>query len=323
VTRVNREQATSGSAPFPVPGLAIAIVGHRPERITDASAVSARLADTLETIATALRKIGDDRPLPRLVSALAEGADRMGAHAALALGMPLDVVLPFRPCEYEQDFATQASLREFRALLNQAASVIALDGAEAARERAYDAVGMALLDNADLLVAVWDGGPGRGRGGTREVIAEAARRAMPVVVLSEDGRTAAIHSGGRNAGPMRLEDVPALDIADLPAIVAAIAGAPTKEHVARFRRLTTAPSTRLVHGAYPLLLKLAGVAPWRTRRAPHKVSPPNGLLDEAFRWWDATAIRAAQAFRSAVIVNFALAALAVVLAATSILCESW
>jgi hypothetical protein len=42
-------------------------------------------------------------------------------------------------------------------------------------------------------------------------------------------------------------------------------------------------------------------------------------LPEAFHWWDNAAIGAAQAFRSAVIVNFSLAALAVLLSASSIL----
>jgi hypothetical protein len=41
-------------------------------------------------------------------------------------------------------------------------------------------------------------------------------------------------------------------------------------------------------------------------------------LEQAFDWWDETAVVAAQAFRSAVIVNFALAAMAVGLAALSL-----
>ncbi len=47
--------------------------------------------------------------------------------------------------------------------------------------------------------------------------------------------------------------------------------------------------------------------------------PQTDCLAEAFAWWDARAVEAAQAFRSAVIVTFALAALAVVLAAASVL----
>src|SRR3569833_2751343 len=48
-------------------------------------------------------------------------------------------------------------------------------------------------------------------------------------------------------------------------------------------------------------------------------SPGCGRGAAAFHWWDTAATRAAQAFRSAVIVNFSLAALAVVLSASSVL----
>ncbi len=77
----------------------------------------------------------------RLVSALAEGADRMAAQAALDLGERLEVVLPFAQKEYERDFETAESRQEFRALLGRASAVITRDGDKKDRPRSYEACG--------------------------------------------------------------------------------------------------------------------------------------------------------------------------------------
>ena len=44
-----------------------------------------------------------------------------------------------------------------------------------------------MLGTIDELVAVWDGGPGTGKGGTTEVVAEARTRGIPVTVIWPDG----------------------------------------------------------------------------------------------------------------------------------------
>jgi Protein of unknown function (DUF4231) len=317
--------------PAPRLGFSVGIVGHRADRIVDHAQVCARLDQALKAIDAALDaaarnhlyKAGRE-PLS-LVSALAEGSDRMAAKAALDLGMVLEVVLPFTPAEYERDFPEAASRSEFHELMGRASSIVVLDGDQVDRSRGYEAAGMTMLDNCDLLIAVWDGGPGRGRGGTREVLGEAARRAMPVIVIPPDGASIVMR-GAPHAGPMRFEDVPENPIDSLPETIVSIVGThsdPSQE--ADWRRLAKMPPNPIIHGAYPLLLKLAGVGRKRSRKGASQPveAPPQGALAVAFAWWDGAAIRAAQAFRSAVIVNFALAALAVVLAATSVLAGDW
>ena len=69
------------------------------------------IKDTLDHIVTGHLFRAGRHPL-RIVSALAEGADRMAARAALDLGETLEVVLPFAQKEYERDFETQESLKE-------------------------------------------------------------------------------------------------------------------------------------------------------------------------------------------------------------------
>ncbi|MGQ0558305.1 MAG: hypothetical protein ACT4OE_01775 [Sphingosinicella sp.] len=295
----------------------MAIVGHRAARIVDAEAVKERIAALLALVGPA----GD----VRLVSALAEGADRLAAAAALEADLKLEVALPFPADEYERDFEEPESLEEFRHMLGRATSVLVLDGAAGAREAAYEAVGRALLDNGDLLFAVWDGGPGRGPGGTREVVAEAVRRGLPVVTIGPDGKEAELLAAGQGGiRPLRLEDAVRVPVDNLAAIADRIATLPARAEVeahwlTRWRR----PYLPSFHRAYPWLLRLVGAGP--KKRRPGAGAPatapalPNGPLRDAFNWWDDVAIYSAQAFRSAVIVNFALAALAVVIASASLL----
>lgn len=266
----------------------------------------------------------------RLVSALAEGADRIAAATALACGMGLVAVLPFPADVYERDFADEASRSAFRSLVGSAEATIILDGADAARDRAYEQAGLVLLENVDLLVAVWDGGPGRGRGGTRDVIEEAARRGIPVVTVSPDGAQVAIRRAGPICAPeaqaRRFADLPCLPEAQLEGLVEDMVATPEgKSAGADWAWLSRLPSFGVGHFAYPALLRLArsGAARFAGHAGEAGTPLPDDRLAAAFRWWDAAAVQAAQAFRSAVIVNFALAAMAVVLAAFSVLAGHW
>lgn len=129
-------------------------------------------------------------PAFTLISSLAEGADRIAARAALAAGFALDVVLPCPPPIYIETFADDASRGEFDALMASARARLVLplvgnaDEAIADRlPRSYESAGLTMLAQSDILVAVWDGKPADGRGGTGEIVDEAARRGVPIVVV--------------------------------------------------------------------------------------------------------------------------------------------
>lgn len=125
----------------------------------------------------------------RLVSALAEGADQWAAGEAINLDYELQSPLPFPREEYEKDFSNPAVVDEFRRLLAHATSVMELDGrvdvdeagARKPSSAAYEAVGRAVLNQTDVLLAIWDGHPAQGRGGTGAVVVEALKRGIPVV----------------------------------------------------------------------------------------------------------------------------------------------
>jgi hypothetical protein len=120
-----------------------------------------------------------------LISALAAGADQMVASAALGQKWRLESVLPFARDDYANDFSG-AELTEFRALLERSSSVLELDGKRGGGEiesRAYEAAGLVMLANSDIVIAIWDQQPAQGRGGTALIVNSAIEEGIPVVLL--------------------------------------------------------------------------------------------------------------------------------------------
>ena len=119
--------------------------------------------------------------LLRVISPLAEGADRLVAEEGLRLGAELDAPLPFAQDEFEKDFPQ--TVRSFRELLAQA-KVLTLDGARDQQgdlqNESYSENGRFVVRNCDLLIALWDGKPARGLGGTAEIVRFATQARCPV-----------------------------------------------------------------------------------------------------------------------------------------------
>jgi hypothetical protein len=122
-----------------------------------------------------------------VVSALAEGADRLVVHECLRRdGATLEAVLPLPVDEYTKDFGTAVSRREFADLLSRAASVEVAETMPT-REQAYERAGHLMVDRSDAIVAVWDGLPARGRGGTADIVAYAQDSDVPVLRVDTGG----------------------------------------------------------------------------------------------------------------------------------------
>lgn len=160
----------------------IAATGHRPNRLPpDWRPLRDQCRAAILAIVAAAHAAARNRLPLRVISAMAEGADRIIADAGLALGAEMLCLLPFCATEYEKDFATAGSRAEFRALIARAAGVTELPGVRADADAAYEAVGRAVIADSDIVIAIWDGGAAAGRGGTAQIVAEALARRMPVV----------------------------------------------------------------------------------------------------------------------------------------------
>lgn len=115
------------------------------------------------------------------ITSLAIGADQVFAEVVLELKGDLEAVIPFP--EYERTFTSESDLARYRLLKAASRRVEILPGA-AAEDEAYLTAGRRVTDLSDLLVAVWDGQPARGLGGTADVVDYAARMGKRVVQLN-------------------------------------------------------------------------------------------------------------------------------------------
>ncbi len=129
-----------------------------------------------------------------VISALAEGADRIVARHVLARpGFGLIVPLPLPESDYLTDFESEESRAEFLRLLQRAGHVEEMSST-ATRDRAYEAAGEYVLNNSDVLITIWDGESAQGRGGTGDIVARARERGLPI---------AWVHAGNREPGTQR------------------------------------------------------------------------------------------------------------------------
>ena len=153
--------------PVPTIGLVpvvIGVTGHRDIPLEDIPRLSDYIAKALEQI------LHDSPNSPHvLISALAEGADRIAASVALDLGWSLGVILPTPADVYENDFVTTESRAEFRDLLAKAAWVESLS-TEVAGPGAYRAAGLRMLRRSLYLLALWDGTQSGAVGGTSDLV---------------------------------------------------------------------------------------------------------------------------------------------------------
>lgn len=114
------------------------------------------------------------------ITALAEGADRLVARLARkVLGATIHVCLPMPAKAYAMDFATASSRRAFDTALAKAERIVrapllssgrAWRSYSEERNHQYAWGGAYVAGNADVLVAIWDGKPARGTGGTAFVV---------------------------------------------------------------------------------------------------------------------------------------------------------
>lgn len=169
----------------------VGVTGHRPHRadLTDST--------LLDSIDSTLGEIAREHQEKRLilVSPLAEGADRVVARIALEqYGMALHVPLPLPFELYQTDFQTKASLNEFKALVGRAETYFELptkfgsvetlashlDGTpNEARNKQYALVGAYIAQICDEMIAIYDGGPANGTGGTAQIVSWRAANGLP------------------------------------------------------------------------------------------------------------------------------------------------
>jgi len=154
----------------------VAFKGHR--QLRRPQAVGEALSALLRTLSVEIQGtlVG--------VSSIAPGADTLFAQAVMEMSLPWRALLPVPLAEMQRVFsATDWQIRE--RLLARATEIqirgMACNGNEARLE-----CGMDTVDQADLLIAVWDGSAAEEPGCTGDIVAYARSIGKPLILLNPD-----------------------------------------------------------------------------------------------------------------------------------------
>ena len=332
--------------------LSVGITGHRAEVLPEGSipALRKRIRGILELITEAgsdlLGREADcfapDPPRRRFVSPIADGADQIAAEVALELGWELQVVLPFERQKYRASLGNDGARKRFDALAARATCVLELPGDRRHQLDAYVMTGRATVAHCDVLIAVWDGLPPRGRGGTGEVAIFAITRGTAVVHVQPDPAVPPrLLWSAFDPAVLTLADDPGierpLNRENMDAMLTGLLMPPPDESEQTFLKRFSRERLRHIRMRieYPLLLTAAGVRRISTRdftekhcemqireewqryregcAQAHNILAPIDLLEEAYSWADRLATHFAQTYRSGHIFNFLLGGVAVCL----------
>ena len=181
--------------------LFIGITGHR--KIDDhhliEEAIGRVIDDKIKPIVS--DKQGNAKPYSMVgISPLAEGSDRLFANQFLSQSdRVLSVVLPFDKNQYITSFkgiqdtkgkqigSKEDSIKEFETLLEKDDDYLELAefrvAGAAQMNKYYYLAGKYVVDNCDVMIAVWNGQPADGHGGTTEIIDYAKSIGKPIFII--------------------------------------------------------------------------------------------------------------------------------------------
>jgi hypothetical protein len=153
----------------------IGLVGHRD--ITDPNDIEAIRKEASDYFC----QWNIDHPRIEVITLLAVGSDMILTKVALEYNAQLFLVVPYG--DYEHDFSPE-ELEEYWALRSQATAVENLPAQQKEKET-YKKAGYWIVEHADILLAVWDGAPAHGLGGTEDVVTYAQQLSKPVFIIQK------------------------------------------------------------------------------------------------------------------------------------------
>lgn len=364
---------------LPAPGFSLGVTGHRCSNAAFRANEDA-IAAALEALFAMVAAAAADGTTIRLHALLAHGADLMAAELALARGWQLVAPLPFGPALNRAINAHPESTADAHALLagaapagrDAAARLAAIDGmtarahvfalaeqdatvttallAHAAGEASdFDALvseraamaGRVMVEQSDLLVAIWDGAAPQPLGGTRHSIAAMLEQGGPVLWIDasapEDWRIIRSPEALLAPGP----PVPRAEVAALLATLCSPPGADARARAIRFHTEKWHPHSRRRFHAYRRVEAVFGGEPRPLRSLVQRYEAPatiasgsaapllttahalpgvdarlvEGIATDVlprFAWADALSTFLSDAYRGGMVLNFLLSAFAII-----------
>jgi hypothetical protein len=149
------------------------VTGHRDVKVGDRTFVQDALTRLVESL-----------PIDSGLTSLAKGTDQLFARILRARRIPYTAVIP--SSGYEDSFAP-CELYIYRELLSAATGVVRMSH-RAPSERAFMDAGKYIVEHCEALIAVWDGLPARGLGGTADVVHLAQKRHRRLLIINPSTR---------------------------------------------------------------------------------------------------------------------------------------
>jgi hypothetical protein len=168
---------TAPATPAPVGRLpnfhVVGFTGHR--HLTDH-------AGAARAIRGAIDAIRDEVPGEWIaLSSVAGGSDQIFVQQARASGLAWHAILPLARVEFAKDFSHEDWERVEKTLAS--ADHVRTISEYGDRKDGYFDCGIETVNGADVLLAVWDGEPARGRGGTADIVQYAQSIGKPVMII--------------------------------------------------------------------------------------------------------------------------------------------
>jgi hypothetical protein len=180
----------------------VGFTGHR--HLTDPAGAARAIRGALD----ALR-----REIPGewiALSSIAGGGDQLFVQQARVIGLSWHAILPLSRAEFAKDFTPEdwAAVEETLAAADHVRTISEYGD----RKDGYLDCGIETVNGSDVLLAVWDGEPARGKGGTSDVVQYARSIGKPVMIID-----AATHEVRReNWQQLEPDDAVLADLNGLP-----------------------------------------------------------------------------------------------------------
>lgn len=159
--------------------ISIGVTGHR--KITIACS---------EKIKEVLTSLSEKYLIDKVYSPLAEGADREVAKFFIEnnSSTKLIVPLPFDQNLYIDTFTNEQSKIEFQGILSNATSTYIIPNIlhKKSKNYLYKLVGENVVDQSNIIVAIWNGKESNGLGGTAEIVQYAQKKKKTILYINSE-----------------------------------------------------------------------------------------------------------------------------------------
>ena len=182
--------------------LAIGFTGHRklPDEAKCRAAIRSVLLEWIDKVPGVIYG----------VTSAAAGGDLLFAETCLELHLPIRVFLPFPKEQFRNDFEEPEWARA-ESIFRKALSIEITGAGEELPERYYEC-GVETVQQSQILLALWDGEPSQGLGGTADMVRFAREQGRPVIWIHS--ATGAVQQF--NVSPDILSDPEMRFLNDLP-----------------------------------------------------------------------------------------------------------